>query len=58
METHERIMERIRRVDSELEETALLIPANAAMAQRACGLDGGDGRALRQTTMTAYPGRD
>ena len=58
METHERVMERIRRMDSELEETALLTPATMAMKQRACGLDGKDKTALRNTTMTAYPGRD
>ena len=58
MEAYERVMKRIRRMDSELEETALITPATTAMKQRACGLDGRDMEALRNTTMTAYPGRD
>ena len=57
MDTHEEVMEQIRRTDSELEEIALRIPATEAMAMRACALDGGDETARRRTVMTAYPGR-
>ena len=58
MDIHERVMEHIRRTDSEMEEIALRVPATDAMVMRACALDGGDEDARRLTVMTAYPGRD
>ena len=58
MDTHERVMEHIRHMDSEMEEVAIRMPATDAMAMRACALDGGDEKARRITVMTAYPGRD